>query len=591
MNVSAAWKNAIQQQFRFPAYARLKIALTPAGLREGATGSATNTESITSAQKAVDGAFDVAYPVATFERNRWVGDGSMYLPSENTALNRDMGWWSSNLTATPRSVLTFQFDAAYTIPGIHAIWDSETNTWPTSVIVRGTTLNDGVVEYIINNINSSTALLETPFTDVTKIELTINGWSNPRWRARIAELMFGLYVEYDNDHITSATMLSKASPIASEMPLLESEITFANYDDEFDPTFQSGTAEYLTRRQRATLQWGFNTDCNTVEWMPAQPLYLSEWTIPADEKEVKFKLVSRFAFLTNEYIMGTYSGYTRTFRDLAYEVLMNSGIIKTSTTEIPWELDAFMNTLETRAPAPVAPVNAVLQLIAGASGCMLDINPVNNFVRFRRALPESGYTIAQMQQLGDPAIKFDDRLKSIKIGLYTFLAHDNLEEVYRFEGVTTEETVLEVEYNGGHIVSHPTATIQGATIVSQVFYARRAVVKVSAGQNVVLTINGIIVEESTTFVTTYENEYVPEGLEIVIDNPLITEMATLNVVSDTIKNYYLQRKTFDVPYIGYPELEVGSQVGLQTNYGEFTGNISELQLSFNGGFTGKVIAR
>ena len=111
------------------------------------------------------------------------------------------------------------------------------------------------------------------------------------------------------------------------------------------------------------------------------------------------------------------------------------------------------------------------------------------------------------------------------------------------------------------------------------------------GADVTLTISGNVVNESTTLITTYVDPNVTKGLEVVIDNPLITEMATLNAVSEIVKDLYLRKVETTVPYLGYPELETGDTLNFNTNYGSFKGDISKVALTFNGGFSGTVIAK
>ena len=77
-----------------------------------------------------------------------------------------------------------------------------------------------------------------------------------------------------------------------------------------------------------------------------------------------------------------------------------------------------------------------------------------------------------------------------------------------------------------------------------------------------------------------------DGTEISIDNPMITEMSTLQAVADAAKAHYLQRTTTSIPYLGYPDIEVTDQVSVESTYGNFTGQITKADLSFNGGFEG-----
>lgn len=592
--VSSKWKEAVQGQFRYPAYIKLMLSVAPPGLREGAQISTAATEGITNVATILDGVQDYAEPVATFEQDRWIGNGTMYLPSETASKNAPMEWWSN--TCDFESVaLTFTFDKAYTIPGMFVVWDTETNSWPTNFTVSGYNISGALIKtYTITSVDSVEGYFDAPFDDVKKVILTVYKWSKPNWRVRISEAVFGLYLRFNNDNVPSASLTASADLLAAELPKMGIKLTINNYDRTFDPKLQEGYARYLTERQRMDVTWGFDVGGGEVEWMEPWPLYLSAWNIPADSPTVEIKTVSRLSFLTSTYIRGTYNGSKKTFATMALNVLQNSGIIKSSDNETPWELDPVLSALYTRAPEPVEPANAILQLIANATGCILDNNPRNNFVRFRNSCTAGDRTIGKLQQMGDPSFKIADRLKSIQIGLRSFAQRAAAEKVYSFEGRVAGSKVLDVKFNGDNIVMNPVATVTGATITAQVYYARRAVITIvaaAAGADVVLTINGTVVDESTTFIETYNNPAVTSGTVVTVDNPLITEMETLQVVAQAVEDQYLRRKTATIPYTGYPELETGDTLGFDTNYGAFDADVSNLTLEFNGGWNGTLTAK
>lgn len=591
--VSNKWKQAIQGQFRYPAYIRFVLSIQPPGLREGAQVSTDATESITNTRAMLDGISDPIEPVATLERNRWLGDGSMYLPAKTPSLNKPMEWWSNSCQFESVD-LTFTFDKVYSIPGIYAVWDSETDSWPTRLRVTGYKQDGSTIgSYDITSIDSSEYYFDAAFDNVKAVKLSILEWSKPGWRVRINEIVFGLYLKFDNVKIPKATLAATSDLLASELPRLGIKFNIHNYDQTFDPTLKTGYAKYLAVRQRVDIAWGFNVDGKNVEWMEPWPLYLSAWDIPANSPEVSLATVSRLSFLTQQYAKGTYDGNARSFKTVALRVLQSSGIIQNMDGENPWELDPILDTLYTRAPEPIEPANAVLQLIANATGCILDNNPVNNFVRFRSATSPGGYTITKLQQLGDPAFPIHDRLKSVHVGIHTFKQRSEVTRVYTFEGHVSGSRVLDARYNSNEIVVNPSISVTGATITSQTYYARGAVITIVApasGADVSVGIDGTIVDESTTLLQTYDNPDVASGLEIVIDNPLVTEIATVNRVAEVAENYYLRRRYVKAPYIGYPELEVGDTLEFSTRYGDFNADVTKLTMDFNGGFTGSIEA-
>ena len=588
--VTADWKNAIQAQFRYPAYIKANLIVSPPGLRERVNINTSEKESITLADSIMDNSYEDIEPVASFEPNRWIGDGSMYLPSISNDKNLDIEWWSAG-SASEVSI-TFNFDKNYTFPGMYFVWDTETNTWPTNVVLHGyNSEGDLIKSYTITNINSVRGYVDAPFENVKSIKMIIASWSVQNWRARITEILFGVQLKFSNDDISSATLNTSSSLISESLPVANLNFTINNYDKFFDPMLQQGYSKYLTERQRVEIKWGFSVDSETIQWLDPWIFYLNEWSIPTDELQVSIKASSRLDFLTTAYSKGVYTGGDITFKTFTETILRQSSIIRETRGETPWELDPVLSKLKTRAPAPYEAVNAILQLVANATGCVLDTNLQNNYIRMRSSCDSPDYTITKMQQMGDPSIEISSRLKSIQVGLRSFERRSAPEQVYKFEGKLYGTTTLEIDFNSKVIVSQPKFSIEGATILHITYYARSATAVVMApeeGSDVLLLITGFIVDESTTFITTYYDDVLSTGLEVVVDNPPVTNMDTLNAVAKATESYYLKRKSMSLSYTGYPELEIGDKLKYETSYGNFEADTTKLSLEFNGGFSGSI---
>lgn len=590
--VSNKWKEAIKGQFRYPGYLRVVLTVAPPGMREGAVATTDFTEAITDKKWMTDGNDDPKEPVATFERNRWRGDGSQYLASTKQALNRSLEWWSNTVHFDEQHPITIRldFDVPYSIPGLYISWDTETDSWPTDWVVEGFNVYGASIgTYHITNTKSSEEYTPAEFNDIKAMELTINKWSKEHWRVRINEIVFGLYLRMDNDMITNADFSASAPLTAEDLPTFTLSFVINNYDKSFDPKLRVGYSKYLAQRQQVKVQWGFEVAYGEVEWMDSWPMYLNAWAVPSDNPQVSMEACSRNDFITNDYILGLYDGQPHNFYDLAEHILENSGIIHEEDLEIPWELTTALRNFSTRAPVPIAAANANLQLIANACCCIYDTNPINGFVRIRNSVVNTDYEVTTMQQLGDPAYEILDRLKSIKVGVHSFSPKPEPQEVYKTELELSGATILEARFNSGYIVNSPQVSATNATVSVVATYARAMILRVTPTNksvDVVITITGIVVEESTTMIQTYNDPEVANGLEIEVDNELITEMAVVHYITDYLVAYYKRRNHLSVPYLGYPELELGDRLAVPTTYGQSDGDIVGLKLTFNGGFDG-----
>jgi hypothetical protein len=598
LEVSSKWKESIKSQFRYPGYLKVLLALVPDEIREGTIAETLQTERISSTVQLTDGTSAGREPVATFEKNRWCGDGTQYLPSPTASNNNEIEWWSNtvNFDEEHPIELSFAFSDIFSFAGLFVTWDVETNSWPTDWEVVGYKQNGVEQRYRVTTTRSSDEFADTPMDDVVSITIRIFKWSKPNWRVRINEVTFGTYLNFSNDNITKADSSVAVSPTMEELPTCQFSFTFSNYDKVFDPQLQQGYAKYLTRKQLLKAQWGFETSYGNIEWMEPWPLYLNSWQIPADTPEVTLTAHSRLSFMDTEYIKGVYDGQKHNMYDLTVHILENSNIIKETNPEIPWEIDETLKNLYTRAPMPISATNSLLQLIANATGHTLDTNLRNGYIRIRPPVTETDYSVGVAQQMGDPSFDIQDRLKSVKIGVHSYSPAGKETEVYKTELILTDTTEIVCYFNSDKIVRNPRVQHNAQAVQIVATYARAMVLRVKPqgikDWTTSIIITGEVIEESVTMLEMYNDPRIPRGVEIEVDNELITEVETATYLANYLAEYYKRRNHMSVPYLGYPELEVGDRIDIPTNYGDDTGDVVSAKLTFNGGFSGtlKVIS-
>lgn len=592
--VSTAWKEAIQAQFRYPGYLRVQLNIMPPDIVENTTVTSTNTSKWARASDVIETNQLPYEPTASLEHNRWSLGGTMALVDDQKPANNRLGWWSDTLVSDSNPVVfMFNFTQAYDLIGFYIRWDTQTQSWATDFTFEGLDAGGQVLHTrTVQSIEKPAEYYNVEMTGVHAIRLTFRGWSKPGWRARIEYVVFGMLVQFDNDRVQSATYTASTDLLSNQIPDSSLDLEITNYDRDFDPRIQEGMAVYLARRQQVRAQWGFETSAGNIEWLKEWPLWLSNWTIPADSQTFKLTTGSRLSFMTNKYIYGQYTGVPATFSDVIQHMLENSTITKEGASETPWQLDPILDTLYTRAPLPAETENAVLQLLANAAGCILTIDNQTDYICIKDASTASSYELTPAQQLGDPSFSISDRLKSVKVSLYTFSTKSSVEKIYSFDGKLSGHNVLQISYDSDCIAVDPAVSgITGATLNSATFYARAAVLDITAPDaetDVSITITGKIVEESKTWIQTFADADVADGVEITVDNPLITEMATLQRVATVTKQYYQRRTKTTIPYLGYPELQTLDRISVESTYGNFTGDIKSTKLSFNGGFDGTV---
>ena len=79
-------------------------------------------------------------------------------------------------------------------------------------------------------------------------------------------------------------------------------------------------------------------------------------------------------------------------------------------------------------------------------------------------------------------------------------------------------------------------------------------------------------------------------MDVVIDNPLITNIAHAQQVATYVRDYYLRRNSYTISYIGYPQAEPVDKISLTTIYGSNDVDVLSNVISFNGGWSGTMEA-
>ncbi|MGN1230062.1 MAG: hypothetical protein ACI4T5_10485 [Prevotella sp.] len=505
--------------------------------------------------------------IATVETYYWKADGELYLPSRVVEENPDIPWMSEDANFGPDDpieiVITYEHPVQMNT--ISFTWDAVTRSWPVDATVEGLDSYDNVVfSRQITAIDITTSITGIVGT-IKSVHLHIREWSQPGWRARIGQ--YEALLVYGNNNIPSEV------------------------NNLFDPTLETGYAKYLTQRQKIHVRYGLDTYNDGTLWLPEQVRYLDSWNIPTDAIQVDFQASTRLSFLTQTYQRGIYKAEGASFYDLALSLLEHSNIIKDSVDETPWVLDDVLKTLSTTAPLPELAENALLQLIAGATGCTLGTDPINGYVVISSSIPDAAYIIGATAQQQTPGVTLDTPLRSIAVKMYNYTVESESTELFNGTVVLNDTQTVTVTYSENSCATNCEATIVGATVVSQTFYGYAAVFELEvadAGTEVSIVITGYKVTSSNVQVTTFLDAEVASGREVVIDNSLITNMGVLNVVAARAYEYYRRRSTASTSYLGYPDLKAGDRSALYSQYMNENGYITEHTFEYNGGFSGSL---
>lgn len=169
-------------------------------------------------------------PSITAELNHWGLDGT-FVP----AFSQDIAFWSNELsredcTFENPPAITVDFDEQYTSVGIFLVFDKEAEEYCSLVNIKwyqGDTLKSDIdftpnsASYFCNNLVNS----------YDRVVITINKTSLPKRRAKLEQVIFGIYRYFDMTEIRSASIVNEMSLSNLELPTSEMKWVLDSHDD------------------------------------------------------------------------------------------------------------------------------------------------------------------------------------------------------------------------------------------------------------------------------------------------------------------------------------------------------------------------
>lgn len=597
LQVSSNWVAANLKQFRYPASLHATIKVTPPGLTEGLTVTTNDTESVATLDSLFQELPETpTLDYATLEHNRWSLDGSFKL-LKNVTDKVTPYWWSTTTNKEKNKIIHFEFDKAYSIPGVFILWDTKLGTYPKAISLEGYDISGKLIQTVnVTNIASQETTVNSAFDGVKTIILNIIEWQPLRWRARINEIVFGVYERYqENTRILRASTLSTVELNGDKLPVHYFNLWLKNFDKYFDPKLELGTAKYLAKQQRIQYEWGFEVLPGVIEWAPKQNSYISEITIPPDSQEVLITGDSRLSQLTKTFIYDNYSiGATkRSLRQVAELILQNSNILKDRPTEVPWKLDDFLNFSFTNAPIPRMAANTLLNLIAQASNGILYSEPIKGYITiepFEKNKPAT-HTVNIYQETTDPSMELLNELKAIYLGVNSYSLSSEITEIFKgiYDLKSAQEIQMDYQVN---YATNVVSEITNGVILEAEYFSTSAVLKIQAidiNSAVQVILKGNEIKRSISYIKTFEDTIVTSGLEITVNNPFITSTDNFDVLTQTLLERFSIRQKFGIGYKGFVEITPGDKINWESVYNsETTAIVTSNQIDYNGGWSGVV---
>ena len=355
--VSKEYKSSMKSSLRERGYIMISFGLvnqeaqSKASIEHGEFTYFSNTNNIFREK-------DDSIVYATLEENFTKVDGSMYfLPRKNECSYYDTGMISKdivsdgiyelvinlNIIATDIKGLTIHFGENYPID-----FDVITSTGQ-------------AVEFRNNNKDIFTT--EQVLENTTALILKFYNMKNAQSRLRIYSIRFGYGLLYYNDSVMGSSLDSYVSPIGADVPQIDFQVQLKNYDHYFNVDNPKSAINFIETGQEMDIYYGYQLpDSGDIEWIKGNHLLCSEWE--SDDYTATIRCQDIFRNMDSEYYKGMYHNESKSYYDLAVEVITDAGIEE-------YYIDPHLKTLYTKNPLPKVQHKEALQIIANACRCVL----------------------------------------------------------------------------------------------------------------------------------------------------------------------------------------------------------------------------
>ena len=257
-------------------------------------------------------------PLATLEENRWELDGSFDLFNDGPTANVEVGFMSSTISDsngifqedTYVKILTHNIG---TLQGVMVYFSSNVHDGVGenfNITIYG---SGGVVEEtILVSGNSDTVCAFDGFTVNSPYAIRIDflKWSIPNRRARVIELVAGLYEEWDENDVANFNIQQQIDLSAVSLPYSTFTISVNNQYKKFDPRSKQGIFQSIEERQPIEASVGVWT-VNGNELLKVGTFYQNSggWTESDYGMTIQWKLVDIVGLLANRAYKVPYTQY------------------------------------------------------------------------------------------------------------------------------------------------------------------------------------------------------------------------------------------------------------------------------------------
>ena len=247
------------------------------------------------------------HPYATLESNRWLLDGSFSLIPSTGATN-EIGILSNVVSGedgsfSPPIYFELQFSSVSILQAFSVYFsENPLDGVPEEYTVE---VRQGSTAYFSKTVTGNTSTFGSfdGFTvyNPDAIRVIISKWRLPKTRARVVEIVPGIYEEWSGDTLAELSINQQGDVSCLSLPYGTCSLRMDNLDRRFEPRNKMGIFKSLEERQGIGVFLGVQLPSGEVEYKPVGIYYQFSggWKTSKNSMIMEWKLVDIIGLLTD----------------------------------------------------------------------------------------------------------------------------------------------------------------------------------------------------------------------------------------------------------------------------------------------------
>ena len=260
-------------------------------------------------EQLFDKEFEVREKYVTLEPGRWMlGEEWRIFPDDPQDVTEEVGFIGSVLSGADGSFSTAQF--------VRQTFSNLSILQAASIHFTGNEYDGHGVDFTFSIYSGDTQAYQKAITgnqeravyfegftveQVTAIEISFTKWSMPGRYVRIAEIVPGIYENWDSGNIYQIDVMQETAFDCLTVPYGSCTVEILNQNQRFNPFQKSSLFQSIEARQGIPVSCGVELPDATFEYLPLGVYYQQDggWQTDAYGPRITFKLVDIIGLLAN----------------------------------------------------------------------------------------------------------------------------------------------------------------------------------------------------------------------------------------------------------------------------------------------------